>query len=148
MPPVPPVPPVDPLGRLGSEGSVMPPPEPPELPPLLPLPLPDPEPLPVGSGTGTFGTGMVIPPPLLDPLPEPDFAGAVGTTEPTVFWMHLPVLLSCCPAGHTVGRAADAAAVKPPPRASARAPAVTTPARRTVVLGDMRLSLRNVWGVV
>jgi hypothetical protein len=77
------------------------------------------------------------------------FVGAGGTIEPTVFFTHVPVVgLRTCPTGHTVTADAEAA-VRAPPRARASALAVTTPVRRTVVLGDMRKSLRGrrFWAV-
>jgi len=133
IPPVPDVPPVlpPPFGRLGTCTPL----EPPLLldppPPLLPE-LP-----PVGSGNfGTEGTGTE-PPPLLLEL-EPDVAVGAGTTDPTDFLTHWPVLLTICPTGQSVAPAA-APAVKAPPRESASALAVTIPARRWDVLGDMRV---------
>jgi hypothetical protein len=134
------LPPPLPTPGSGRDGSCTPPPEPPEpdeLPPLLP-----PE-LPVGSGSGTLGSGTLTPPLLPELVPPLEvFVGAGVTTEPTVFFTHVPVELRTSPTGHTV--TPDAVpAVKVPPRVSAKALAVTTPARRTGVLGDMGKSLRT-----
>jgi hypothetical protein len=116
---------------VGSWGSWTPP----ELPldPLPPLLLPPPLEPPVGRGSfGTEGSGTVTPP----ELPDEDLVG-VGTTEVTVFWTHLPVLLRIWPTGHRVRLEADPAEMTPLSE-TASAPAVTKPARRTVVLGDIR----------
>jgi hypothetical protein len=128
-----------PIGRLGSC-------TPPELlpPPLLlpPLLLPPEEEPPVGRGTfGSLGSGTETAP----PEPLPDGRVGFGTTEVTVFLTQAP-FLRISPTGHSVRPVAEPAETTPLSE-SASAPAVTKPARRTVVLGDIREKPpRRIWG--
>ena len=123
--------------------------------PLLPLELgllvclellPVEPPLDGCGSLGSEGSGTLTLPPLLGV--EPDVvlgAGAGGVTVLTVFLTHLPREgLSTSPAGQTV-RPDAAPAVIAPPSESARALTVTTPARRTVVLGVMGVMPPKVW---